>query len=97
MTEFDFLYDRKEQTTTRFVSFFGESYHRFDLAILTTENFYGKKLVVDMQSGRSAVIGPDDLAEEGYLAHTYHLSEEQAEELHRFLIDVVGEINFSDN
>jgi hypothetical protein len=96
MSEFDFLYDRKEETTTRFVSFIGESMYRFDLAIVTTQNFYGKKLVIDMQSSRSAVIGPDDLAEDGYLAHVFKLTEEQANELYDFLIDVIGDVNFSD-
>ncbi len=96
MTEFDFLYDLKEKTTTRFVSFIGESMFRFDLAIVTTQNFYGKKLVIDMQSSRSAVIGPDDLAEDGYLAHAFKITDEQADELFQFLIDVIGDVNFTD-
>jgi hypothetical protein len=96
MLEFDFLYDRKEDTITRFVCFFGESLHRFDLAITTTTNFYGKKIVTDLQSGRSAVIGPDDLAEEGYLEYVYKLKSEQAEELKAFLIEVIGDIHFTD-
>lgn len=96
MSEFDFLYDHKEQTSTRFVSFISEKMNRFDLAILTTQNFYGKKLVVDLQTGRSAVIGPDDLEAEGYLEYTFKISEEQALELYHFLAEVIGEIHFSD-
>lgn len=37
-----FLYDEPEDTKTRFVSFMGEA-TRFDLAITTTNRFYGKK------------------------------------------------------
>lgn len=83
-----FLYDETEDTQTRFVSFVGET-NRFDLAIMTTERFYGKKLVLDIQSNRFAVIGTDDLDEPGYLEHTYNLSEEEANELREFLYQVI--------
>ena len=97
MSQFDFLSDSTEETSTRFVCFVGEkSLNRFDLAITTTNRFYGKKLVTDLQSGKTAIIGPDDLEEEGYLEHVYKLNEEQAEELTEFLLLVVGTIHFSD-
>ncbi|UJF34530.1 DUF3055 domain-containing protein [Paenibacillus hexagrammi] len=96
MSEFDFLYDHREETTTRFVCFIGESMHRFDLALMTTTRFYGKKMVIDLQTGRSAVIGPDDLAEEGYLEYAYKIGEEEAEELRSFLSEVIGSIHFTD-
>lgn len=94
-TEFDYLYDHTEETTTRFVSFVGET-TRYDLAITSTNRFYGKKLVTDIQSGRTAIIGPDDLEIEGYLAHTFKLKEEEAEELNTFLVEVVGMVHFTD-
>ncbi|SFL13991.1 Protein of unknown function [Paenibacillus sp. 1_12] len=97
MAEFDLLYDSQEDTRTRFVCFVGDiSMHRFDLAITSTNRFYGKKLITDLQSGRTAVIGPDDLDEEGYLEHVYKLTEEEAAELANFLSMVVGTINFTD-
>lgn len=97
MTPFDFLSDSTEETSTRFVCFVGEkSLNRFDLAITTTNRFYGKKLVTDLQSGKTAIIGPDDLEEEGYLEYVFKLNEEQAEELTEFLLLVVGTIHFSD-
>lgn len=95
--ELDYLSDRTEETTTRFVCFIGESsLHRFDLAVTTTTQFYGKKLVTDLQSGMTAIIGPDDLEEEGYLEHVFKLSEEEAGELNSFLTQVVGVVHFSD-
>jgi hypothetical protein len=96
MSDFDFLYDHSEETTTRFVCFIGESLHRFDLAIMTTTRYYGKKLVIDLQTGRSAVMGPDDLAEEGYLEYAFKITEEQAMELTAFLSQVIGSIHFTD-
>ncbi|MCR8633409.1 DUF3055 domain-containing protein [Paenibacillus radicis (ex Xue et al. 2023)] len=96
MFDFDYLYDTNEETTTRFVCFVGASLHRFDLAITNTNRFYGKKLITDLQSGKTAVIGPDDLQEEGYLEHVFKISEEEAGELTEFLSQIVGTINFTD-
>jgi hypothetical protein len=97
MSELDFLYDHTEETTTRFVCFVGgESMRRFDLAIMSTTRYFGKKIVIDLQSGRSAVIGPDDLAEEGYLEFAYKINEEEAKELEEFLYQIVGTVNFTD-
>ncbi|USG66811.1 DUF3055 domain-containing protein [Brevibacillus ruminantium] len=79
-----YLYDETEETRTRFVSFMAEA-TRFDLAIITTNRFYGKKLVVNIQNGRSAIIGSDDLEEEGYLEFAFNLNETEAEELRTFL------------
>ncbi|WP_028593020.1 DUF3055 domain-containing protein [Paenibacillus assamensis] len=92
----DFLSDFTEQTSTRFVTFIGESMHRFDLAVTTTSRFYGKKLVTDLQSGLTAILGQDDLEEEGYLESFYRLEEDAAEDLRRFLALVVGEAHFTD-
>lgn len=93
---FDYLSDSTEQTTTRYVTFITEGLKRFDLAIMTTSRFYGKKLVIDMQQNISAIIGPDDLAEEGYLEFAFKLNEEDGEELRSFLEGVVGPVHFSD-
>lgn len=95
--EFDFLSDSTEQTSTRYITFIGPSMHRFDLAITTTNRFYGKKLVTDMQTGVTAIIGPDDLEEEGYLEYTFKLDEEAGEELRAFLQQVVGPLNITDH
>lgn len=88
MSETFFLYDETENTKTRYVSFVGES-NRFDLAIVTTDRFYGKRIVISLQSGRSAIIGPDDLEEEHYIAHAFDMNLEEARELIEFLNLVV--------
>ncbi len=89
MSERHFLYDETADTKTRFVSFMGTN-HRFDLAIMQTDRYYGKSIVLDIQSGRFAIIGSDDLNEEGYLEHAYNLNEEDGEELREFLREVVS-------
>ncbi len=87
--EWIYLYDEKENTTTRYISFVGES-NRFDLAITSTDRFYGKLLVLNLQSNRFAIIGEDDLEEPGYLEYVYQLSEEEATELRNFLYSFVS-------
>lgn len=82
--EMVFLYDEKENTTTRYISFVGNT-NRFDLAITITDRFYGKMLVLNLQSNRYAIIGEDDLEEPGYLEYVYQLPEEEADELRNFL------------
>lgn len=95
--QFDFLSDMTEQTTTRFMTFITPNLNRFDLAITTTDRFYGKKMVTNLQSNVTAIIGPDDLEEEGYLEFVFKLSEDAAEELREFLYEVVGTVSFDDH
>lgn len=88
MSERFFLYDDLENTKTRFVSFVEEN-TRFDLAIIQSERYFGKILVLNIQGGRFAIIGHDDLEEEGYLEHAFQLNEEDAAELSSFLSELV--------
>ncbi len=83
-----FLYDENETTTTRFVSFLGEN-TRHDLIITITEKFYGKKIVVNLQTNRAALVGQDDLKEEGYIEYAFGVTTEEAEELSEFLFSIV--------
>lgn len=88
MSERFFLYDETEDTKTRYVSFMGEN-ERFDLAIVSTNRYYGKKLVLNMQSNRFAIIGHDDLDEPGYLEEAFQLNEEKGRELREFLYEII--------
>jgi hypothetical protein len=88
MKERFFLYDDTEDTKTRFVSFVGDN-QRFDLAIVKTDRHFGKSLVLDIQGNRFAIIGEDDLKEEGYLEYAFQLNEEDAEELRSFLLELI--------
>lgn len=88
MSERFFLYDDTIDTKTRFVSFMGE-HQRFDLAIVKSDRYYGKHIVLNILSNRFAIIGRDDLDEQGYIEHAYQISEEEAEELRSFLYEIV--------
>lgn len=92
----DFLYDSTESTSTRFVTFIGPSLKRFDLAVTATGRFYGKKLVTDLQLGRSAILAADDLEQEGYLERTFSLEPDEANDLREFLNMVLEEAYFTD-
>ena len=92
----DFLSDTTESTSTRFVTFIGPSLKRFDLAVTTTNLFYGKKLVTDIQMGRTAIMAADDLETEGYLEHTFQLNADEASDLRSFLALVLGDAHFTD-
>lgn len=88
MEEFEFLYDDTEETKSRFVSFVGKE-NRYDLVIIMSGRFYGKHLVLHLQSNNFAIIGHDDLEEEGYIEEAYSLSKAEAEELQSFLHTIV--------
>jgi hypothetical protein len=88
MSERFFLYDDTIDTQTRFVSFMGE-HQRYDLAVVKSDRYYGKHIVLNILSSRFAIIGRDDLDEPGYIEHAYQLSEEEAEELRSFLYEIV--------
>ncbi|OMP67811.1 DUF3055 domain-containing protein [Domibacillus epiphyticus] len=88
MSERFFLYDEKDTTTTRFVSFAGE-HARYDLALMQTDRYYGKRIVMNLQGRRYAIIGRDDLDEPGYIEYAFDLSEEEAQELKEFLYEVI--------
>ncbi len=84
-----FLYDDVEDTKTRFVGFTGES-QRYDLAILQSTRFFGKVLVMDIQYGRSAIIGSDDVEEPGYLEEVFNRTSEEAKELRDYLRELLS-------
>ncbi|WP_017547966.1 DUF3055 domain-containing protein [Salinicoccus carnicancri] len=83
-----YLYDDTEDTQTRFVGFVGE-HGRYDLAIIKSDRYFGKSLVLNTQSSRFGIIGPDDLEEEGYIAHILGLGDDEAAEVEGFLNEII--------
>lgn len=79
-----FLYDFQEETKIRFVSFIGDT-RRFDLAILTTDHFFGKMIILEIQKNRFAIMGNEDLEEENSLEEAFALNTDEASELKEFL------------
>lgn len=87
MNNMDILYEETENTNIKYISFIGESNKRFDLAIIHTDRFFGKKIIYDIQVGRSAIIGKEDLEDIHYLEETFRLTEEEAKDLFEYLIN----------
>ncbi|MFD3447988.1 DUF3055 domain-containing protein [Microbacteriaceae bacterium 4G12] len=82
---FEKLYDENEQVRVRFMGF--ATYDtRYDFGIVYTNMFFGKPLVVCMQTGRSTLIGQDDIDNVQHLKDVFRLRTlEEAEELAEFL------------
>lgn len=79
------LYEDTEQTSTRFVGYAGH-HGRYDMAITTTDHFYGKKLVFVIQSGRTAIMNDDDADNLAYVMDIFNIQdEEEGLELSQFL------------
>ncbi|MDP5273292.1 DUF3055 domain-containing protein [Chengkuizengella axinellae] len=81
---FDKLYDVNENTHVNFIGFTTEN-TRYDFAFVYTDNFFGKPLVVCMQTGRSSLLCFDDLDNLDYLQRIFLINEVEAEELSDFL------------
>jgi hypothetical protein len=71
------LYDETEPTSTRFIGYAGE-HGRYDIAITTTNHFYGKKLVCDIQSGRTAIMNEADASNVAYVMQVFNITDEEA-------------------
>lgn len=84
MNLFEKLYDEHENVKVRFVGFTTEQ-SRYDFGIVYTNLFFGKPLVVCMQTGRSTLLDPKDLEDTEYVQHAFKLdNRHQAEDLCEF-------------
>ncbi len=85
---FDKLYDEQEQVKVRFVGFITEQ-NRYDFGIVYSAMFFGKPLVICMQTGRSALIDDRDIEHPEHLQHVFQIEYEQAYELAEFFSDIL--------
>jgi len=76
---FEHLYDEAEQTNVNFIGCISEN-ARYDFSIIYTNHFFGKPLVVCMQTGRSAVIGTEDLNHVDYIQKMFHITDRKVGE-----------------
>lgn len=81
----DQLYDVIEPSNVNFVGCVSEA-SRFDFAIVYTSHFFGKPLVVCMQTGRSSPLCADDLQNIDLLRSKFQLPNAQAAEELRMLL-----------
>ena len=84
MEIFEKLYEENENVNVRFIGFTTEL-ARYDFGIIYTNAFFGKPLVVCMQTGRSTILDPEDLNDTEYLMTIFKIDEhQQAIELAEF-------------
>ncbi len=76
MSTFEELYDEDENVKVRFVGFTTER-TRYDFGIVFTNLFFGKPLVVCMQTGRSTLLDLNDLDDIEYLQITFKMNDLQ--------------------
>lgn len=76
---FEHLYDETEQANVNFIGCISDR-ARYDFSIIYSNHFFGKPLVVCMQTGRSAVIGAEDLRNVDYIQKMFHITDEKVGE-----------------
>jgi Protein of unknown function (DUF3055) len=97
MEHFDHLYDESENAKVRFLGFASEG-TRHDFGIVFTHKFYGKPLVICMQTGQSTLLCSEDAVNPGYLQKVFRLdSESEAEALAQFFQECLPTISFEEN
>jgi hypothetical protein len=80
----DRLYETYEQANVQFVGFASER-ARYDFGIVYTSAFFGKPLVICMQTNRSCLLDYDDLDQLSYLQQAFQLSKTEAGDVSAFL------------
>ncbi|WP_428908793.1 DUF3055 domain-containing protein [Niallia sp. Krafla_26] len=84
MELFEKLYEEEENVKVRFIGFTTDL-ARYDFGLIYTNLFFGKPLVVCMQTGRSAILDPEDLHDIEYLMTIFKITDyQQAVELAEF-------------
>ncbi|WP_054635194.1 DUF3055 domain-containing protein [Thalassobacillus sp. C254] len=75
----NYLYEEQEQANVTYVGL-ATSEGRYDFGVIYTNMFFGKPLVVCMQTGRSALLGDEDLLSSGNIQLAFQLSSRKAGE-----------------
>lgn len=92
---FERLYDATEQANVQFVGYASDR-ARYDFGIVYTSAFFGKPLVVCMQTNRSSLLDYDDLDNLVYLQRAFRLNPGEAEEVAAFLKQLVPSIRMKE-
>jgi hypothetical protein len=93
---FESLYDLSEKAEVHFVGCVTEQ-ARYDFSIIYTKHFFGKPLVICMQTGNSTLLCANDLKNPDSLKRTFRLRDLQAaEELRLLLTHRLPELEMGD-
>ncbi|CAM3379837.1 DUF3055 domain-containing protein [Hydrogenibacillus schlegelii] len=87
MALFEAVYENTEQAQVRFIGVHTEE-GLYDLGLLFSNQFFGKTMIINLQTGRTALADASDLANPIWLKEALQLkSEAEAERLAHFLED----------
>ncbi|WP_051331174.1 DUF3055 domain-containing protein [Aneurinibacillus terranovensis] len=90
---FERLYDETETTKVHFTGFVSET-SRYDFGIVLTHQFFGKPLVICMQTGRSSLMCSEDVQNLELLKRKFLIqNDEEARELSLFLQDQLPSVS----
>ncbi|MGM9986668.1 MAG: DUF3055 domain-containing protein [Bacillaceae bacterium] len=96
MSKFEKLYNESENANVRFIGFMTNDV-RYDYGIIYTSMFYGKTLVVCIQTGRSCLLGPDDMFNIEYIQEIFKItSTEEAKSLAEALSGLLSHTNYAE-
>ncbi|PLT34355.1 DUF3055 domain-containing protein [Bacillus sp. V5-8f] len=93
MELFEKLYDENETVKVRFVGFTGGE-TRFDFGIVYTNMFFGKPLVICMQTGRSTLLELKDIQDLDFLQAAFKIKPSDSMELAEFFKELLPEVPF---
>ncbi|MGZ0050046.1 DUF3055 domain-containing protein [Brevibacillus gelatini] len=97
MERYDHLYDVSENANVRFLGFIAEG-TRHDFGIVFTHKFYGKPLVICMQTGQSTLLSSEDAVNPEYLQKIFRLNtENEAQTLAEFFQEYLPPVPFEEN
>ncbi|MFY0759238.1 DUF3055 domain-containing protein [Metabacillus dongyingensis] len=95
MNALEKFYDDTEQANVRYVGF-ASSDLRYDLAIVYSSMFFGKPLVICLQTGKAALLDSTDIEDLELLKHTFRTETlQQASELSDFFKEVIPDVQLT--
>lgn len=84
MNRYDRLYETTEHAKVRFIGFVTD-HSRYDFGMVFTNQFFGKPLVICMQTGKSVLMCAEDAENTEYLMEAFRIKEiEDAQQLSVF-------------
>jgi hypothetical protein len=97
MERYDNLYDVTETAQVRFLGFASEKV-RHDFGIVFTHRFFGKPLVICMQTGQSTILSSEDAINPAYLQKIFRLDcAGEAEALAHFFQENLPSLPFEES
>ena len=90
MEDFLIMYDEHIEVPSRFIGFIGRS-RQFDFILLYSDHFFGKTLVIHMQSQKSVVLTQEEAEDVDFLRDAFSLQQEEAEDVSAFLPQYLSE------